>query len=66
MANRNRFYIAIALLMILTFSGCAWYGGYGYYDSPHGYRGYGRFDYHDDHSYRHDHHGDRDRYPRWK
>ena len=52
MANRHLIRLAVVLLILLSLSGCAWYGGYAYHDHPYGY---GYFGYHDDYPYRHHH-----------
>jgi len=63
--NRRMVLFAMILLIALTLSGCAWYGGYGYSGYPYGqsYYGYHR-DYPRGDYYGHRQHRDWDDYHR--
>lgn len=64
MVKRLLVWLATLLLVILTVSGCVWYGGHAY-DGPH--RGHGYYGYGQDYPNRHyRNHGDRDDYRRWR
>ena len=62
MAKKHLFWAATLLLILLTLSGCAVYGGYAFFDPPPVYGHFGYYHSYSDGNY--DHHGKGDRWDR--